>query len=206
VAQLTRGDWASFEAAWRDFGQLAGTRLWWGKAGRGLDGLKTAELQTLASVRGSTLSTGGRSFAYERRSVQDRTEPDPETWGRRRGAVRRWYRLVDETGTPILYKSHRGNFDMRAPACIKFADQRWLRFLVRGSGRANAIMTAVDQAGNTVARYRFIDNAGHQSSVWSSRMEEIIVHPGRKLTDELALALAASAGWLDSYFARPGGG
>jgi hypothetical protein len=95
---------------------------------------------------------------------------------------------------------------MRAPACIKFADQRWLRFLVRGSGRANAIMTAVDQAGNTVARCRFIDNAGHQSSVWSSRMEEIIVHPGRKLTDELALTLAASAGWLDSYFARPGGG
>jgi hypothetical protein len=213
VAQLTLGGQASFEEAWRDFGQLPGTRLWWGEAGRGLTELRTAEQQTLASVRrsflsghlGGTVSTSGRSFTYERRSVRDRTEPDPETWGRRSGTVRRWYRLVDETGTPILYESWLGNFDMRAPACIKFPDQRWLRFLVRGSGRwflvrpsgpSNAIMTAVDQAGNRVARYRFIDKDSallRTAVLGLSKPVEIIVHPGWKLTDELTLALAISA-------------
>jgi DivIVA domain-containing protein len=217
VGQLTLGERASFEKAWRDFGQLPGTSLWWGEAGRWLTELRTAEQRTLASVRpsllsgylGGTVSTGGRSFTYERRSVQDRTEPDPETWGRRSGTVRRWYRLVDGTGTPILHESYRGNFDMRAPACIKFPDQRWLRFLVRGRGPSNAIMTAVDQAGNRVARYRFIDkdSAPLRTAVLGlSKPVEIIVHPAWKLTDELTLGLAISAKWLDSYFAHPGGG
>jgi len=216
VAQLTLGEWASFETAWRDFGQLPGTRLWWGEAGRGLTELRTAEQHTLASVRrsfmsgylGGTVSTGGRSFTYERRSVRDRTEPDPETWGRRSGMVRRWYRLTDETGTPILYESCRGNFDMRAPACIKFPDQRWLRFLVRGRG-PSAIMTAVDQAGSRVVRYRFIDKDSgslRTAVLGLSKPVEIIVHPSWKLTDQLTLALAISGRWLDSYFERPSGG
>jgi DivIVA domain-containing protein len=217
VGQLTLGEKASSEKAWRDFGQLPGTRLWWGEAGRFLTELRTAEQQTLASVRrsflsgylGGTVSTGGRSFIYERRSVQDRTEPDPETWGRRSGAVRRRYRLVDETGTPILYESYRGNFNTRAPACIKFPDQRWLRFLVRGRGPARAIMTAADQAGNRVVRYRFIDKDSgslRTAVLGLPKPVEIIVHPGWKLTDELTLALAISGKWLNSYFESPGGG
>jgi DivIVA domain-containing protein len=210
VAQLTLGERASFEEAWRDFGQLPGTRLWW-TAGRWLAELRTAEPQPLASVRGSflsrylggTASTSGTRFTYERRPVQERTEPDPETWGRRSGTVHRWFRLVDETGTPILY-------EMRAAcACIKFPDQRWLRFLVRGRRPANAIMTAVDQAGNSVARYRLIDKDSaplRTTRLYSPRPVEIIMHPDWKLTDELTLALAISGKWLDHYFAPPGGG
>jgi len=63
-------------------------------------------------------------------------------------------------------------------------------------------MTAVDQAGNRVARYRFTDKSGRQLKWWSGSVE-IIVHPGRKLTDELALVLALSADWLRSYFDGP---
>lgn len=74
-----------------------------------------------------------------------------------------------------------------------FPDQRWLRFPVRGTKLADAIMTAVDQAGNRVARYRL--NHGI----------EITVHPDQPLTDELVLALVVSAPWLRSYFRQSKG-
>lgn len=72
-------------------------------------------------------------------------------------------------------------------------------------------MTAVDQAGNRVARYRLTDKSGQQikSLSWSVGSVEIIVNPGQKLTDEPVLALtlsALSADWLRGYFARPEGG
>ena len=106
--------------------------------------------------------------------------------------------FTDETGTPILY-SHGSNFYRRAFARITFPDQRWLRFLVRGTSRKNAVMTAVDQAGNKVARYR-----GTRS--YPTETVAITVHPDRQLTDELVLAVAISAPWLVSYFANPSSG
>jgi hypothetical protein len=101
--------------------------------------------------------------------------------------------LVDETGTPILYTS--GNsYNYRAYARITFPDQRWLRFLVRGTDLRNAIMTAVDQAGNKVARYRRIVEDDKRFSV------EMAVHPDLKLTDELMLVIVMSPPWLYHYF------
>jgi hypothetical protein len=38
------------------------------------------------------------------------------------------------------------------------------------------------------------------------RMIHITVHPDQRLTDELTLAIAASAPWLSSYFTSSGGG
>jgi hypothetical protein len=103
---------------------------------------------------------------------------------------------------PVLYVSGR-NFSYVAGACITFPDQRWLQFPVRGT-RANAIMTAVDQAGAKVARYRIT------SKPWTITQDtmEITVHPGQTLTDELVAAIAISAPWLSSYLALPtqGGG
>ena len=69
--------------------------------------------------------------------------------------------LLDETGEPVLYTGGRHK-DYIAGSYIKFPDQRWLRFPVRGTSLGNAIMTAVDQAGNKVARYRFT-GAGKRS-------------------------------------------
>jgi hypothetical protein len=51
-------------------------------------------------------------------------------------------------------------------------------------------MTAVDQAGNKIARYR---------------ARQITVHPDQSLTDELVLAII-SAPWLASYFDVPSEG
>lgn len=111
--------------------------------------------------------------------------------------------LVDETGLPVFYTSGR-NYDHIAGARITFPDQRWLRFPVRGTGQADAIMRAVDQAGDELARYRL---TGRLRAVVAHTME-IAVRPGQPLTDELVLALAISAPWLSPYFDVPsqGGG
>ena len=167
------------DSAWRNFGQLPGTPLWFRNAGWGLTELRTAEQQTLASVRGvlsETFSAGGRSFRFAT------SEPSPAVAellagyardmsghyaeNRRLQADPRFSYasgLADETGTPILYMAGR-NYG-RAGARIVFPDQRWLRFLVRGSEPANGIMTAVDQAGNRVVRYRCTDEKGRQLSL-----------------------------------------
>jgi hypothetical protein len=120
--------------------------------------------------------------------------------------ARQWARarlpeLVDKAGTPILHTSGR-NFDGRACASISFPDQRWLRFLVRGTRKANTIMTAVDQAGNKIARYRLI-RPGFMN--WRN-IVEISLPPDLELTDELLLAIAISTRWLSEYFDVPGGG
>jgi hypothetical protein len=112
------------------------------------------------------------------------------------------WELVNKTGTPILYTSGR-NFDRIAGACISFPDERSLRFPVRGTRRANAIMTAVDEAGNSVIRYRLIPSPGF---ILRRRIVEIAVHPDWKLTDELVLSIAISAPWVRSYFSEPWNG
>lgn len=219
------------QSAWDDFGQLPGTHLWFAKVAGGLTELRTADQQPLASVLGSrnqTFSASGRSFTLQRTSAADSSSPAVAEFRARAARddvghyekVTRWgtfvtkvffltapcvYALADETGTPILYTAGR-NGDRRASACIGFPDQRWLRFLVRGTYRGNAIMSAVDQARNRIARYRLTDKSGRQREYWRRASVEIIVHPGRKLTDELALTLALSAGWLGSYFDQSGGG
>jgi len=57
-------------------------------------------------------------------------------------------------------------------------------------------MTAVDQAGNKVARYRL---TRYRFGPYEA---EITVHPDQRPTDELALAIALSAPWLYSYFSQ----
>lgn len=91
--------------------------------------------------------------------------------------------LADQAGTPILYTSTRG-----AVARISFPDQRWLRFLIRGTGPSEAVMTAVDEGGNSVVRYRYKTVPLGQSSY-----VEITVHPDWELTEERVLAIAISA-------------
>jgi DivIVA domain-containing protein len=201
--------------AWRDFEQQPGTRLSWVATGALSRELRTAEQQTMAAVRSgmsATLTAGGRTCT--RRGVSRSSWPGiAETIsddrpgapahmlnrqaGKRDPALKQ---LLDETGMPVLYTAGQ-HFERKAGGYIKFPGQRWLRFPVRGARRANVIMTAVDQAGNKVARYRLVPNrTGFRETV------EITVHPGQRLTDELTLAIALSAPWLRSYFGSSGGG
>jgi hypothetical protein len=211
---------------WRNFGKVPGVHLRWE------DGeLRSAEQQTLASVAGGMVSLGssGRRFTIRKSGSAGSWSPDIAELGARsfrdfaghlsngklhlnhrldRGAGKTWSgrpgELVDEMGIPILHSSG-ANYAWRACARVTFPDERWLRFLVRGTGRTNAIMTAVDQDGNKVARYRLTGKL-RSFSARTARTAEITVHPGHPLTDELVLAIAISAPWLSSYFSTPGGG
>jgi hypothetical protein len=184
--------------------------------------LRTAGQQTVAAIRGrrlqraATLSAGGRTFTLK--PVTPSSWPGTaETISRdlpyaparsldRQTDERDPYlrQLLDETGIPVLYTAGV-HIDRSARAYIKFPGQRWLRFPVRGTSPGNAIMTAVDQAGSKVARYRL---APHRHQWWTdvTNTVEIIIHPGQRLTEELALAIALSAPSLRSYFASRGGG
>jgi hypothetical protein len=196
-----------------------------------------------------TIGVGGRNFTFKKRGTARSPSPDvaaitarstqdhmryaaaEKTSGqeRQRDASSQKPRgiqrltepreLVDETGTPILYVSGRHDC-RRATANITFPNQRYIRFPVRGTRRSNAIMTAVDQAGNKIARYRITrsDSGGQLVDALNGVSNffgvsdffafpvEITVHPDQQLTDELVLTIAISAPWLSRYFYIPGEG
>jgi hypothetical protein len=201
--------------AWRDFGELPGARLRWVRVGLHRYELRTAELHTIASVRGIELArwtAGGRTFAAKQLDTSRSPDPvaDEIAAIARRDKIGhfadasdeitstppdRTVALVDEAGIPLLYLSGR-NFAYRQYARITFPDRRWLRFWVRGTSRRNAIMTAVDQAGNKVIRYR--------RDAEQDRGTDIAVDPDQRLTEELVLAIGISAPWLTGYFETPG--
>jgi DivIVA domain-containing protein len=219
---------AECENAWYDFDQQPGVYLRWERVKGGWSAtrwafeLRTADQQAIASLRGwpiygsMTASTGGKTFTWNRkpaRSSPDIAELAAYSWrdhaghftakpvkdsAQRRGS-RQVRELIDDTGTPTLYSSG-DSFNYRAYARITFPDRRWLRFLVRGTGRGNAIMTAVDQAGNKVARYRITRITRFNQAMVEA---EIAVHPDQRLTDELVLAIAVSPPWLYHYFDTP---
>jgi DivIVA domain-containing protein len=208
-----------YRKAWHDFDQEPGTRLVWATAH---SNLRTMEKETIASIslfgRSVTLSAGRRRFTL--RKVSSRRSPHPdidaivarrsldfeghfaaETTSSQNGRALNVTELVDDTGAAVLYTSGQ-HFNCKARASISFPDRRWLRFPIRGTRQASAIMTAVDEAGNSVARYR-LNGPGFMPRLGNV---EISVHPGWELTDELVLAIALSAPWLPGYFTTPGGG
>ena len=216
---------------WRDFGLVPGTRLSLVKTGAARSELRTADQYALVSVRTAparTFARDGRIYRQSRVKAAQwpavaaeigneppgspahlpRTEPAPQTGMKAAGrndpvGKPPWLlaSLTDRAGPPILYDGNRhGN--RRAGGYVNFAGPRWLRFPVRGGHRSNAIMIAVDQAGQQVARYRIARKGA--LSAW--RAIDITVHPGQQLTDELLLTLALTAPWISSFFVSEGGG
>jgi hypothetical protein len=203
--------------AWRDFDRQPGTRLSWVRTGLGRRELRTADQQAVASFRrswwdvrgpiprgGNTLSAGGRTFTFKRvtpsawPTIAETISRDLPHAPAHAGYTDDGYRLLqllDETGEPVLYTAGT-HFDHFAGSYIKFPGQRWLRFPVRGTSRGNAIMTAVDQDGNKVARYRL----GYARETDYLKTVMITVHPDHRLTEELALAIAVSPTWLSRFF------
>jgi hypothetical protein len=214
--------------AWHHFDRQPGMFLRMGWVGINRRELRTTDGQTIASMKGRTSETLGwpvstritinideKSFTLKKTRFEQSRSPDIADiitrssrdfdghfaanmrddlgWG-----VLNVRELLDEAGIPVLYISG-SHWNHSAHASISFPGQRWLRFPVRGTNRANAIMTAVDEAGNSVVRYRIIP-------VRFGGIVEIAVHPGWPLTDELVPAIALSAPWLNKYFSAPSGG
>jgi len=185
--------------AWDEFGQQPGTylRLEWVKIAR--CELRSVDLQAIASMTYRWSDILGATDIPE---MGDRVNISKGSFVLVRTRAKQSRKLVDEEGTPVLFTCGR-NFERIARASISFPEGRSLRFPVRGTHRANAIMTMVDEAGNSIARYRvirFARGGGLRNNV------EVVVHPGWELSDELTLAITISAPWLSSYFSVQWGG
>jgi len=182
-----------WKARAQDFDGLPGVRLRWEWAGLTRRELRTQEKQAIVDCRGvSRLSFGaaGRRFALIGDQLVDEAEiPSYRPGKHGTGGAR----------IPVLHVVGK-HYDHSPGGSIRFPDQGQLQFPVQATERANAVMTAVDEAGNRVARYRNPFRPLFRDPV------EITVHPDWELTDQRALALAISAGWLRSYFSTPGGG
>ena len=185
--------------AWGEFGQQPGTylQLEWVKIAR--CELRLVDLQAIASM---TYRWSGILGFTDIPEMGRRVSLREESFVLKSTGYWQSRKLVDETGAPILHTSGR-NFARTARASVSFPDGRSLRFPVRGTHRANAIMTAVDQAGNSVARYR-VTRLGRSSGLRNN--VEVALYPGWELTDKLVLAITISAPWLSSYFSVQTGG
>jgi hypothetical protein len=118
------------------------------------------------------------------------------------GAYRGLRVLADGPRQPALGIGGQ-NFNYSANACIMLPRGRWLQFPVRGYSQGTAVMSAVDEAGHQVVVYRL---ARDRVRLVRPLQVEIIIRPGRPVTDELLLVLAVSAPWLTSYFQLANGG
>lgn len=175
------------------FDELPGVRLRWEWTGMTRRELRTQEKQTIVSCRGVshlTFDAAGRKLALLGDHLVD--EAKIPLYGLDKD-------YADEARIPVLYVVGK-HYNYDPGGSIRFPDQGQLQFPVQATEPGNAVMTAVDQAGNRVARFR---SAG-QSLLRD--LVEITVHPDWELTDQRALAIAISARWLGSYFSAPGGG
>ena len=81
----------------------------------------------------------------------------------------------------------------KALATIRF-QEHCLRLPVRGTNLGNAVMSAVDESGNTMLRLRALNDI------------EVIVHPAFDATAEVRLFVAMAWGSLVEYFEIPAQG
>jgi hypothetical protein len=206
--------------AWRDFGLPPGARLSLVNPGARRSELRAAGQYPLVLLGKGTFDRNGRTYRLSKVKAAQwpavaaeigdkppdspahlaRTEPASRTGteaARRKDPAARkpsgLMSLADQTGLPVLYTGS-GLSGRTVGGYVQFPGRRWLRFPFRGTSRSNAIVTAVNQAGQQVARYRIADR----------RTIEITVHPDQRLTDELILTLALTAPWANELF-RGGG-
>jgi hypothetical protein len=184
------------EAAWRSFAELPGAHLAVRSMLLSSRDVVTAEGELLCSSRrrGCDLFIGDRHFVVHMGGKKLRLLSAMPP-----------YELLDaSSGQRVLYLDSR-NWNLVASGLVHSPSHRytfpvsynksrlwWLRF---------PVMSAVDETGKTVARYR---RARPQDPGW--KRVEIVVDAEESLNDELVLLLTTTANFLDSFFEKPRGG
>jgi hypothetical protein len=106
------------------------------------------------------------------------------------------YELVDEaSGRVVLWRvgQHSDTYD---DGLIVFPDRQWLRFpVMKGQFRERkAVMTAVDQSGHRLVRYR-----------QRRAKSYFYVNPSRELDNALLATIRLTLGWMARYDSATGG-
>jgi len=105
----------------------------------------------------------------------------------------RWMNV--ETKAPVVRGAGR-NFGRCARMTLELADGRRFWFPVRGTSRAHAVMTAVDDRGDRVARFRSARGSGF----------EVVVAPHVPITTVFLLVAVASSPSISTSFDEISGG
>jgi len=205
--ELPLGILAEVERDWRDFPNLPGKHMSWRKAGRGCWELITD-------------SNGAVSVRREDRLLRTTVEPLPElqwlssrphtftsqgrTYGWQRVGKRRIVaasRVADllntATNAPVLRITgvHYNGVDATS---VRLADQREIRFPVRGHNKC-ALMSAIDDSGNSLVEYRNRDAS-------PLAFPDAVINPNALTVPQIELLVAVSARLLWTYFQHPSGG
>jgi hypothetical protein len=175
--------------AWERFPELVGTHLKLDRvSSRGWELIRSEDGLALASTKGARWADRGDIAQIEfNGAIYRRTIFPP--WRRRF----QWVNV--ETKSSIL-RGAGVNSNHRARMAMELPDGRRFRFPVRGTETRNAVMTAVDDKGDRVARFRSARGSGL----------EAVVAPHVPITTEVLLVVAASSQAVLTYFHVPQGG
>lgn len=183
---------------WESFPELPGERLRWYQTPRGCSEIVTEEGRVLATVEGVRL--------FPLPGLQPRP-PRRVTIGEVTYQVENRAfnaRVIAPDGLTVLSFTGTKNFAHKAWAVAHMSNGQSLRFPVQGRSKFNAVMAATGEAGDPAFRLRQVRNArpGQQGK----KVVEIIVEPGKQITPELLLVMAAGYYNLYTFFDRGGGG
>jgi hypothetical protein len=104
-----------------------------------------------------------------------------------------WEVLDDTTGRTMCRVSGFA-CKMRMTTRIELPGGRWLRFAVRGTSSFNDVVTAVNQDGQPVVRYRCASRPRNRNNT------DIVVSPAWPLTEEHLVAMAISSRYASTWW------
>jgi len=190
-------DQAAVEREWEDIPSLPGIHLSWRKVGWG-----TWEL-----ITGGGEVWGNRTYRYfklDSMTVGDRTFAVRPMQPPEQGT----HQWIDGLGKAVCVVKG-DHFERIAGTVMQFDGLGTISFPVRGRWN-RAVMSAVDEAGVTLVRYR-LNPTNHKIPVVNPfgcnlRRVEAVVNPNIQGTPEIALLVAASCPWLLRYFEHGGSG
>lgn len=198
---------AGAQREWQSVGDLPGTHLFWRMAGKDFYEIvsKIATLATvqlkMAGVSGISINSDGRRAVYESRRLGPWL-PGPFGIYSSRALV--------NTATGVVAVQKKGHhINLRAKGTLTLPGRGTLRFPVQGARREYAVMSAVDESGLPLVKYRFSDPVPTRTAWGLSKLEgaEVVIAPDlRTSIESMLLLIALSTEWLWSYFVKTGGG
>jgi hypothetical protein len=105
--------------------------------------------------------------------------------------------LIDvSNGSTVLRVTGR-HYGAQRNTTVHLSPQHRYTFPIIGVGLADEVMTAVDEAGNNVIRYRQAkQRRGRRHQTRSAAMVEAVVNPAYDVTPDILLLIAMSSGFL----------
>jgi hypothetical protein len=183
---------AEVESDWHDFPNLPGRHLSWRKAGRACWELIT-DSNGAVSVRCEYKIFRPRLNAY---TSQGRTYAWQQVVKRKFLPAARVADLVNTaTKAPVL-RITGVHFGGHAGTSVSLAGQREIRFPVRGGQKKCALMSAIDDLGNSLVEYRTV-------RVTNSWAIDAVINPNALTFPQIELLVAVSAPLLFGYFQKP---